>query len=42
VDDCTVIMKMLFHQYLEQHKEKSVLDKIASDPILNLKKENAE
>ena len=42
VDDCTVIMKMLFHQYLEERKEKSVLEKIASDPILNLKKENAE
>ena len=31
VDECTVIMKMLFHRYLEEHKEKSVLDKLASD-----------
>ena len=30
-DECTVIMKMLFHRYLEEHKEKSVLDKLASD-----------
>ncbi|MBQ4096934.1 MAG: 4Fe-4S dicluster domain-containing protein [Clostridia bacterium] len=29
-DECTVIMRMLFHQYLEQHKEKA----IPSDIIL--------
>ena len=29
-DECTVILRMLFHQYLEQHKDKSVLDKIAA------------
>jgi hypothetical protein len=29
-DECTVIMRMLFHQYLEEHKDKSILDKIAS------------
>ena len=27
-DECTVIMRMLFHQYLDQHRDKSVLDKI--------------
>ncbi len=25
-DECTVIMRMLFHKYLEQHKDKSILD----------------
>jgi len=29
-DECTVIMRMLFHKYLEEHKDKSILDKIAS------------
>jgi len=28
VDECTVIMRMLFHEYLEQHKDKAVLDKL--------------
>jgi len=27
-DECTVIMRMLFHEYLEQHKDKSLLDKL--------------
>ncbi len=26
VDECTVIMRMLFHQYLEEHKDKALLD----------------
>lgn len=30
VDECTVIMRMLFHEYLEQHKDQSILDKISS------------
>ncbi|MBQ4353869.1 MAG: 4Fe-4S binding protein [Clostridia bacterium] len=29
-DECTVIMRMLFHEYLEQRKDKSILDKIAA------------
>lgn len=29
-DECTVIMRVLFHKYLEQHKDKSLLDKIVS------------
>lgn len=29
-DECTVILRMLFHQYLDQHKDKSILDKIES------------
>ena len=37
-DECTVIMKMLFHRYLEEHKEKSVLDKLASRSDRELKK----
>jgi len=28
VDECTVIMRMLFHEYLEQHKDKALLDKL--------------
>ncbi len=28
VDECTVIMRMLFHEYLEQHKDRSILDKL--------------
>lgn len=28
-DECTVIMRMLFHEYLEQHKDKSILDKLS-------------
>ena len=32
-DECTVIMKMLFHQYLDEHKEKSVLDKLAAEKL---------
>lgn len=27
-DECTVIMRMLFHEYLEQHKDKSILNKL--------------
>ena len=27
-DECTVILRMLFHQYMEQHKDRSILDKI--------------
>ena len=38
-DECTVIMRMLFHKYLEQHKDKSILDKIAS---MNDQKEKTE
>ncbi len=29
-DECTVIMKMLFHQYLDEHKKKSILDKLTA------------
>ena len=32
-DECTVIMKMLFHQYLEEHKEKSLINKLAADSV---------
>ncbi len=36
-DECTVIMRMLFHEYLEQHKDKSILDKLAhrNSPVKN-------
>ncbi len=27
-DECTVIMRMLFHEYLEQHKDRSILEKL--------------
>ena len=27
-DECTVIMRMLFHKYLEERKDKSVLDRL--------------
>lgn len=40
-DECTVIMREMFHQYLEQHKDKSALD--ALKPITPLSdKENGE
>ncbi len=32
-DECTVIMKMLFRDYIEQHKEKSILDKLAAQTL---------
>ena len=37
-DECTVIMKMLFHQYLEEHKEKSLLDKLSAGSGAALRK----
>jgi Na+-translocating ferredoxin:NAD+ oxidoreductase RNF subunit RnfB len=40
-DECTVIMKMLFHQYLEEHKEKSLLDKLSGTSGAALRKKGS-
>ena len=43
VDECTVIMKMLFHQYLDEHKKKSILDKLtAKNPTMRQRFEELE
>ena len=41
-DECTVIMRMLFHEYLDQHKDKSILDKIAAMKEQKEQKEKPE
>ena len=41
-DECTVIMKMLFRDYIERHKEQSVLDKLAADKLGGRKKDGEE
>lgn len=38
-DECTVIMREMFHQYLEQHKDKSALDALKPITPLSAKEE---
>ena len=41
-DECTVIMRMMFHEYLEQHKDKSVLDKLSPLSVSKNEEESAQ
>jgi len=41
-DECTVIMRMLFHEYLEKHKDKSILDKLAQRNSVDNSETNGE